>query len=133
MPKRARVDEADGAPEALTRATKAAVNRHGWDELQLAYWPGRLRFMEGVGNKTAAGRARAKGAHHEDGRSLRDSWARSIYCTFPHASGSPNTPVSMLSNVEFGALFLLGAAPRSRLLARRYARCLSRTSETCLA
>ena len=54
MPKRARVDEADGAPEALTRATKAAVNRHGWDELQLAYRTGRLRFMEGVGNKTAA-------------------------------------------------------------------------------
>ena len=133
MPKRARVDEAYGAPEALTRAAKAAVSRHGWDELQLAYRTGRLRFMEGVGNKTAAGRARAKGAHHEDGRSLRDSWARSIYCTFPHASGSPNMPVSMLSNAEFGALFLLGAAPRSRLLARRYARCLSRTSETCLA
>ena len=54
MPERARVDEADGAAEALTRATKAAVNRHGWDELQLAYRTGRLRFMEGVGNKTAA-------------------------------------------------------------------------------
>ena len=54
MPKRARVDEADGAPEALMRATKAAVNRHGWDELQLAYRTGRLRFMEGFGNKTAA-------------------------------------------------------------------------------
>ena len=27
MPKRARVDEADGAPEALARATKAAINK----------------------------------------------------------------------------------------------------------
>ena len=35
MAKRARVDEADGAPEALARATKAAINKHGWDELQL--------------------------------------------------------------------------------------------------
>ena len=35
----------------------------------------------------------------------------------------------MLSNVDFGALFP-GAAPRSRLFSRRYARCLSRTSET---
>ena len=42
MPKRARVDEADGAPEALARATKAAINKHGWDELQLAYRTGRL-------------------------------------------------------------------------------------------
>ena len=83
-----------------------------------------------VGLHARLRRAHAKGAHHENGRSLRDSWARSTYCTFPHASGSPNTPMSMLSNVEFGALFLLGAAPRSRLLLRRYARCLSRTSET---
>ena len=48
MPKRARVDEANGAPEALGRATKAAIRKHGWDELQLAYRTGRLRFMEGV-------------------------------------------------------------------------------------
>ena len=54
MPKRARVDEADGAPEALARATKAAINKHGWDELRLAYRTGRLRFMEGVGAKATA-------------------------------------------------------------------------------
>ena len=54
MPKRARVDEADGAPEALARATKAAINKHGWDELQLAYQTGRLRFPEGIGAKAAA-------------------------------------------------------------------------------
>ncbi len=54
MPKRARVDEANGAPEALTRATKAAMNKHGWVELQLAYRTGRLKFMEGVGAKAAA-------------------------------------------------------------------------------
>ena len=54
MPKRARVDEADGATEALARATKAAINKHGWDELQLAYRTGRLRFLDGVGAKAAA-------------------------------------------------------------------------------
>ena len=54
MAKRARVDEADGAPEALARATKAAINKHGWDELRLAYRTGRLRFMEGVGAKATA-------------------------------------------------------------------------------
>ena len=54
MPKRARVDEANGAPEALARATKAAIHKHGWDELQLAYRTGRLRFKEGVGPKATA-------------------------------------------------------------------------------
>ena len=54
MPKRARVDEANGAPEALARATKAAINKHGWGELRLAYRTGRLRFMEGVGAKATA-------------------------------------------------------------------------------
>ena len=54
MPKRARVDEADGAPEALMCATKAAISKHGWDELRLAYRTGRLRFMEGVGAKATA-------------------------------------------------------------------------------
>ena len=54
MPKRARVDEADGAPEALMCATKAAISKHGCDELRLAYRTGRLRFMEGVGAKATA-------------------------------------------------------------------------------
>eukprot|EP00959_Pyramimonas_sp_CCMP1952_P440260 9217321-Pyramimonas_sp.AAC.1 len=54
MPKRARVDEADGAPEALTCAAKAVINEHAWDELRLAYRAGRLRFVEGVGAKATA-------------------------------------------------------------------------------
>ena len=54
MPKRARADEAGGESDAITRTTKAAINRHGWEGLRLAYHTGRLRFLEGVGSKTAA-------------------------------------------------------------------------------
>ena len=72
MPKRARVDEAGDAPEALTRATKAAVNKHGWDELRLAYRTGRLRFMEGVGAKATAEILQAAATERSHGQRFID-------------------------------------------------------------
>ena len=51
MSKRTRAEE---DWEGVAPATKAAIRRHGWDELKLAYQTGRLRFLAGVGAKVAA-------------------------------------------------------------------------------
>ena len=51
MPKRTRADRDDGD---IAPATRAAINRHGWEELRHAYQTGRLIFLEGVGAKVAA-------------------------------------------------------------------------------
>ena len=50
MPKRTRADRHDGD---FAPATRAAINRHGWEELRHAYQTGRLIFLEGVGAKVA--------------------------------------------------------------------------------
>ena len=54
MPKRNHAGGENDAPDTFTPATKAAINKHGWTEVQFAHKMGRLRFMEGIGSKIAA-------------------------------------------------------------------------------
>ena len=80
MPKRTRADRHDGD---FAPATRAAINRHGWEELRHAYQTGRLIFLEGVGAKVATEISlllqSSPGAKREP-----NHWERLLHLVRPH-------------------------------------------------
>lgn len=80
MPKRNHAVGNNDAPDAFKPATKTAINKHGWTEVQFAHEMGRLRFMEGIGPKIAAEIT----MHLQESSGENNLWQRLIDLVQPH-------------------------------------------------